>query len=173
MDFDEVVKRRHMTRAFRKTPIPETALREILETAWRAPSAGHLQPWEFIIVNSDERKLKLARAALNQMWIREAPLVIVTCANTRRVAGRYGRRGIELYSVVDTAFASLLILLKCTSMRLGASFVGAFDDSEVARILRLPDYVRPVGIISIGYPAEKANRYPRIPLKEIVHYESW
>jgi nitroreductase len=77
--------------------------------------------------------------------------------------------------LVDTAFASLLILLGVVEQGLGACFVGAYDPVEVARIFGLPDHVRPVGLITIGYPAERPRRptNPKIPLSKLVHFDKW
>ncbi len=173
MDFEKVLRKRRMVRSFKSAPIPEENIRKILRNAIRAPSAGHLQPWDFVMVKDPDTRRRLARAALNQNFIEEAPVVIVVCANTRRSATRYGDRGVRFYSLIDTAFASLIILLTAVNEGIGASFVGAFHDEEVSKIIGLPDYVRPVGIINLGYPREKPTKLARIPLKEIVHNEKW
>jgi len=56
---------------------------------------------------------------------------------------------------------------------LGCCFVGAFHDEQVSQVLGLPDAVRPIGIIPIGYPAEPAQKYRRLPLERIVHQGRW
>jgi len=173
MEFEEVVRRRRMVRAFRPEPVPEEKILKLLRNAIRAPSAGHLQPWEFILVRDEGVKRRLGAAALHQDFIAQAPVVVVTCANTRRSGQVYGQRGIAFYSLIDTAFASLLLLLTATAEGLGCCFVGAFRDEEVAHILGLPPWVRPVGIIPIGYPAERPERLPRLPLELVLHRERW
>ena|SRR3990170_1555384 len=173
MDFEKVLRKRWMVRSFKPTPVPDEKVWKILRNAIRAPSAGHLQPWDFVIVKDRNTKTRLARAALNQTFIEEAPVVIVACANTHRSATRYGERGIRFYSLIDTAFASLIILLTAVNEGLGASFVGAFHDEEVSKILGLPDHIRPVGIINVGHPKEKPTRLNRIPLENLVHPEKW
>src|ERR671914_288738 len=90
---------------------------------------------EFIIKKDPSTKRKLRLASINQEQIEEAPVLIVVCSNTSRSVGRYGERGREFYSVIDGAFASMLILLTATNEGLGASFVGAFDDERVSEIL--------------------------------------
>jgi nitroreductase len=105
--------------------------------------------------------------------VEEAPVLIVACSNTSRSVGRYGERGREFYSIIDGAFASLLILLTATNEGLGASFVGAFNDKKVSEILGLPEHVRPIGIIALGYPGEKPARLERIQRDRLVHYERW
>ncbi len=173
MDFDKLVKKRHMVRAFEDTPVEDEKIDKILKNAHQAPSAGFLQPQEFILVKNPTTKRQLAAAALDQDFIAEAPVVIVTCADTKRSASRYGSRGIERYSIIDAAYSSLLILLTAINEGLGACFVGAFYDDEVSKVLQLPEGVIPVGIIPIGYSAQGPEKYPRIPLKKILHKDGW
>jgi len=101
--------------------------------------------------------------------------LIVVCSNTSRSEKRYGRRGREFYSVIDGAFASMLILLTAVNERIGAGFVGAFEDVKVSEILKLPKYVKPIGIITLGYPkeTEPVEKYERIPIDDLNHYEKW
>src|SRR3990172_1664878 len=153
MDFEELIRRRSMIRAFRPDPVPDEMVDKLLRNAVRAPSAGHLQPWEFIVVRDAQTKRRLAEAALRQMFIAEAPVVIITCRNLERNAWRYGDRGRHFYSLSDASFASLMILLTARNAGLGACFVGAYRDEDVWRILELPEHVRSVGIIGIGWPA--------------------
>ena len=95
------------------------------------------------------------------------------CSNTSRSVDRYRKRGIEFYSIIDGAFASIVVLLRAVNEGIGASFVGVFEDKEVRKILRLPVQVKPIGIIALGYPAEKPERFERIELNNIVHYERY
>jgi nitroreductase len=162
-----------MVRAYQPRPVGEGKVERILRLAHQAPSAGFKQPQEFIVVRDAPVKEALAHAALDQMFIAQAPVVIVVCADTRRPASRYGARGVHFYSLIDGAFAAMLILLTVVDEGLGCCFVGAFDDDEVSRVLGLPKTVRPIGIIPIGYPAEGAEKYPRLPLERIVHQDRW
>ena len=76
-------------------------------------------------------------------------------------------------SVIDGAFASMIILLSAVNEGIGGSFVGAFEDDKVTKILGLPVHVKPIGIIALGYPAEKPERFERIELSNLVHYERY
>jgi nitroreductase len=173
MEFDEVVKKRKMIRRYQARPIPDSIVDKLLENAHKAPSAGHTQIQEFIIVTDSETKKKLRKVSVNQEQVEEAPLLIVVCANTSRSIGRYGRRGREFYSVVDGAFASMLILLTAVNEGAGAGFVGAFEDDKVSEILGLPEYVRPVGIITLGFSDEAPKKMERIARERLVHRERW
>ncbi len=162
-----------MVRKFKSKPVDDSLIDKLLRKAWTAPSAGHLQPQEFIIVKDQEVKQRLADAALRQQFVADAPVVIVVCADTRRNAWRYEDRGRNFYSITDGAFASLLILLTAVNEALGACFVGAFDDLKVSKVLGLPEEVRPIGIIPIGHPDERPEAFTRRPLENRVHKEKW
>jgi nitroreductase len=56
---------------------------------------------------------------------------------------------------------------------LGACFVGSFYDQEVQDVLGLPQDVRPIGIIPIGYCADEPRRFPRRSRAQIVHLDRY
>jgi nitroreductase len=174
MDFDEAVRKRKMIREYDgDRQIPNEIISKLIKNAHTAPSAGHTQVQEFIIVKDDLTKKRLRKAAVNQDYVEKAPVLIVVCSNTSRSVGRYGNRGKEFYSITDGAFASMLILLTAVNEGVGACFVGAFDDSKVSEILGLPKDVKPIGIVCIGYPAERPEKLERIDIDALVHYEKY
>ena len=97
----------------------------------------------------------------------------MVCSDTSRSISRYDNRCNEFYSIIDGAFASMLILLTAVNEGIGACFVGAFQDKMVSTILELPKHVKPIGIICIGYPAEEPERTERIPLRKLVYYDKY
>ncbi|HLV64548.1 MAG TPA: nitroreductase family protein, partial [Polyangiaceae bacterium] len=143
------------------------------DLALRFPSAGHTQPQEFVVVRDPETRKRLARAAVHQLYAAEAPVMIVVVSDTRRSKARYHERGERFYSIVDGAFAAMLVLLAAVNEGLGAAFVGAFDDDAVRAVLELPRVVRPIGLIPIGYCAEGRPNLRRFRKEQIVHYERW
>ena len=66
----------------------------------------------------------------------------------------------------------MIILLSAVNERIGAAFVGAFED-VVSQILKLPKHVKPVGIICLGYPTETPEKLSRIDISKPVHFEQW
>ena len=169
MDVFEAIVSRRSIRAFKLDNIPEKILNKILEAAWWAPSAGNLQAREFILVTDPELKRKLCNAALGQSFIEEAPIDIVVCANERRSAQRYGQRGKELYCIQDATASVQNILLAAHALGLGTCWVGAFSEENVSETLNLPNGVKPIAIIPLGYPAEHPSVTPRMRLKDLVH----
>ena len=173
MEFGEVVRRRRMCRRFTKEEVPEDVVQRILDLGLRFPSAGHTQPQEFIVVRDDGVKRELGRAAFGQTFLAAAPVVIAVVSDTRRSARRYGDRGVRFYSIVDGAFASMLILLAAVDAGLGAAFVAAFDDDAVSQVLGLPSHVRPIGLISMGHCAERGEPLARRGPDDIVHLDRY
>jgi nitroreductase len=173
MEFADVVRRRRMCRRFTDEDVPEDVLKRIMDLGLRFPSAGHTQPQEFIVVRDPDVKQELGRAAFGQTFLADAPVVVAVVSDTKRSARRYADRGVRFYSIVDGAFASMLILLAAVDVGLGAVFVGAFDDDEVSQVLGLPTHVRPIGLIAIGHCAERGERVARRGPDEIVHRDRY
>ena len=173
MDVFEAIKTRRSIRTFTEEEVSEEEIEKILDAARWAPSAGNIQPWIFIVVRDPKRKRRLSEAALNQLFIEEAPVVIVVCADQERSGRVYGRRGIDLYCIQDTAAAIQNLLLAAHALGLGACWVGAFNEDAVGHALNIPAGVRPVAIIPIGRPAIKPGAVFKRSLNEIVRYESF
>ena len=173
MDVFEAIKTRRSIRAFTEEEVSDEEIEKILDAARWAPSAGNIQPWIFVIVRDPKRKRRLSEAALNQLFIEEAPVVIVVCADQERSGRVYGRRGSDLYCIQDTAAAIQNLLLAAHALGLGACWVGAFNEDAVRHVLNIPDGVRPVAIIPMGRPAVKPRAVFKRSLNEIVRYESF
>ncbi len=171
MKLSEVIKGRRSIRAFKKQNVPEEIIAKLINAARWAPSAGNIQPWEFVIVRKPAVKKKLAQAALNEEFVEEAPVVIVVCADEERSSMGYGVRGKTLYCIQDTAAATQNILLTAYSLGLGACWIGAFNENEAKEALQAPEGIRPVAIIPVGYANEAPSQRIRRPLSQIMHYE--
>jgi len=173
MDVLEAIKGRRSVRAFKSRDVSPEIVEKLVDAARWAPSAGNIQPWEFVIVRKPEIKRGLAEAALGETFVEEAPVVIVVCANENRSLQGYGIRGKTLYCIQDTAAAIQNIHLAAYSLGLGTCWIGAFREEEAREILKIPHGIRPVAIIPLGYPAEAPSPTSRRPINQIVHYEKF
>lgn len=135
MDVLEAIKGRRSMRAFKNRNVSKEIVEKLVDAARYAPSAGNIQPWEFIIVRKAEIKRKLAKAALSQSFIKEATVVIIVCADETRSSHGYEARGKTLYCIQDTAAAIQNILLTAHSLGLGTCWVGAFKEEETREAL--------------------------------------
>lgn len=173
MNVFEAIKERRSIRSFKEQDVKEEDIEMLIEAARWAPSAGNVQPWEFIIVRRHELKKELAEAAFGQAFVEESPIVIVVCADENRSFQGYSVRGKTLYCIQDTAAAIQNIHLTAHSLGLGTCWIGAFSEGETAKILKVPNGVRPVAIVPIGYPAESPAPRNRRPINQIIHYEAF
>lgn len=173
MDISEAIIQRRSIRSFTKQDVPEEIVERLVNAARWAPSAGNIQPWDFVIVRKAETKVRLANAALDQQSIEQAPVVIIACANEVLSARRYEDRGKALFCLQDTAAAIQNILLFAYSIGLGTCWIGAFDEEQVREIIKVPAGSRPVAIIPVGYPAETPQPRKRKSTSEILHYETF
>ncbi len=171
MEFFDVLAKRHSIRAFKKREVEEDTLRKILEAANSAPSAGDLQAYEIVVVKGKEKRRALARTALNQEFIAEAPVVLVFLINPKRTRRRYGLRGMHLYCIQDAAIAASYAQLAATALGLGSVWVGAFDAAEVSKLVRAGEGLTPVALMPLGYPDEEPEPTPRRRLDDLVHEE--
>lgn len=92
---------------------------------------------------------QLMAAALDQEWVGAAPANFVITAVFERTTAKYGERGVR-YVWQETGHAAQNIYLQTVALGLGNVVVGAFDDTEVQRILQLPELERPMCVIPIG-----------------------
>ena len=115
----------------------------IYEYLWREHALKPVKPGDF--------RSSLARAALLQMFIARAPVIILITADYRRTERKYGQRGIKRYVPLDAGHASQSLHLQAAALHLATATVGAFSDSAVKRILGL-DHEEPLLIIPVGKP---------------------
>jgi nitroreductase len=150
----EIFKKRHSVRSFQNKAIEEEKLKEILEAANSAPSAGNLKAREIVVVKDLETKNGLVKTTSGQDFIAEASVVLVFFALPEKSGKEYGERGRNLYSIQDATISASFAWLQAVDLGLSCCWVGAFDEKEVKEILKVsPDWY-PVAILPIGYSAE-------------------
>ena len=156
-----IIYNRRSVRRYERRPVPDDVLRSVLEAGRQAPSARNLQPYCFIVVRDPELKKKLIFSEWNK-FIEEAPIVIVGCGDSR-----------AKWAVVDVAIALQNMVIAAEALGLGTCWIGHFIEDEVKRILRIPDYMRVVAMITLGYPAERPGPRPKKSLEELVRHDTY
>lgn len=200
VEFSHAVRRRRMVRDFTDEPVPPEVVDELLDLATRAPSAGHSQGWSFVVLEGPEQTARFwdttlpveKRASFPWPGLLRAPVLIIPLAEPQVYVDRYAEadkartglgEGEERWPVpywyVDTAFASMVVLLGAVDADLGALFFGIFShEAELLVELGVPEGHRPVGAIALGHPApdqrpSRSTRRGRTPLDEVVHRNGW
>jgi len=161
MDVFEAFKDRRSIRKYLDLPVEWDKVGSILEAGRLAPSSGNLQAWKFIVVRDLKKRKLLAEAASQQYWMEQAPVFIVIVGVYDKPQRFFGDRGKDLYVIQDCAMAAMQMMLAAHALDLGSCFVSAINEEAVGRIILIRGGARPMGIIAIGYPAEK----PKMPLR--------
>jgi len=167
----EAIKARRSIRKYKTSDIEEDKLKILLDAARLSPSAGNRQPWRFIVVKDFEVKRRLADACRWKMHrmnhVEKAPVVIVGCGIPEESI-RIG--SLEHGYLVDVTIALQSMVLTATSLGLGTCWIGAFDEEKIKEILSIPENVKVVALLTVGYPDETPEPKPRKSLDEIIYY---
>lgn len=169
MDVHQAIKIRRSVREYKPEPVPEEKLKKVLEVARLAPSAHNDQPWKFVVVKDSEKRKELAQAANNQSFIGEAPVVIVAVALE---PDHIMSCDVPAYAV-NLAIAVDHMTLAAAEEGLGTCWIGAFNQEEVKKVLKIPEKYKVVTLFPLGFPADKPGPKRRKNLEEIVSYESF
>jgi nitroreductase len=173
----EAIKMRRSVRSYSSKQIPEDILNKVLSAMRYAPSACNIQPWKFVIVTRQDTKEKLISACHGQRFIAEPPVVVVACGFPSKAYRRMGGSGNS--AEIDVTIALDHLTLAAVEEGLGTCWIGAFSEPEVKRILGIPDSVKVVAIIPLGYPKDGASAFhpvdesDRKPLSEIICCDKW
>ena len=188
MEVMEAIRNRRSIRRYRPDPVSDEALATLLEAARLAPSWANTQCWRLVVVRDPTIKAQIAEATSSTTGgrenrstqaVREAPLVIVACAQ-KGLSGIYRggeRKGQaatdkgDYWYMFDVALAMHNLTLAAPALGLGTVHVGMFDSAQVARLLKLPDDVAAIEIMPVGYPAESPQPRPRQPVEAFVFFD--
>jgi nitroreductase len=169
MDFSDLIQKRYSVRAYKRDPVEDDKLREVLEAARLAPTAANRQAIQFIVVRTEGREAELGRI-YKADWFVQAPLVICACGIP---AENWVRSDGKNYNDVDVAIAMDHLILAAADLGLGTCWIGAFDPQAAREVLDLPDGVVPIAFTPLGYPADEPGPKERKSLSELVRYERW
>jgi 5,6-dimethylbenzimidazole synthase len=166
-------------RDYEQQSIDEILLTELLTAFSLGPSLANIQPWEVVILQSEEEKQRAINASLDpfmtndshgaQGWIKDAPLVMIACLEKRRSLARLGEKG-EIFSIQDLFAAIQNFRLMATIHGLGTSVVREFDNDRMRESLELPWYVEPLAIVTAGYSNTELELPPRLQVQDFVHW---
>ncbi|MFE1800633.1 nicotinate-nucleotide--dimethylbenzimidazole phosphoribosyltransferase [Streptomyces sp. NPDC059517] len=196
-------ERRDIRNGFRSDPIPHDVLLRVLEAAHTAPSVGHSQPWDFVVIRSAETRRSMHELAARQREayakslpkgrakqfkelkieaILDTPVNIVVTADPTR-GGRHtlGRHTQPQMAPYSSALAVENLWLAARAEGLGVGWVSFFDEREMVRGLGLPEHLEVVAYLCVGYVDEfpdepelmQSGWSKRRPLSWVVHEETY
>ena len=175
------IENRRSVRKYTSKKVEREALMQVLESARLAPSGSNTQPWNFIIVESQEMKEKIAAADHDQKWMLAAPVFIVCvadiCCRLEPKPDMYiDEESLEpevKMIIRDTAITIEHILLEAEHLGLATCWTGWFDQKDMRPVLNIPNDKYVCGVITVGYADENPAQRPRRKMEDMVRYEKW
>lgn len=165
MTLVDVILSRRSVRRYEPRPIPEETMKIILETARLAPSAINRQPWHFIVITEPKLKEQLSQGRYNK-FLKDAAAVIAGC-------GEYSNSPLDRWVPIDVTIAMENMVIAAWSLGVGSCWIGDFDEKQVKELLGIPENVKVLALLSMGYPAERPPQREKKPLEKIVHYDKF
>lgn len=150
MDIMEAIRNRRSVRDYSDKPIPKDVMEELKEALRVAPSACNYQPWKFILVTDAELRRKVAEASNKQMWMADAPVIVVAVGFPGTAYTHMGGAGNSVD--VDLGIALDHLTLAATAQGIGTCWIGAFREEAVRELLGIPASCKIVALTPLGYP---------------------
>ena len=202
MDFFDVVTTQRATRRLKPDPIPDAALRRIMDAAVCAPSGGNRQGWSFLVVRDAAKRARLGelyREAWDDLmrvpFYRDAAAAPPDSAagkllaSARHLAEHLGEAPVLVLACIAidagtkptlTTGASIYpavqnIMLAARALGIGSCIttIHKFRDAQVKELLGIPTEVETAALIPLGAPLRKFGRPPRRPLGEVAFADRW
>ncbi|GAB7021999.1 nitroreductase family protein [Salidesulfovibrio brasiliensis] len=169
MEVMEAIRSRRSIRKYTDEPVSEADVKDILEAAMMAPSAGNAQPWQFVVVDDPEKLAACKDVNPYAAMAPKAPLGVLVC-------GDMSLEKFPGYWPQDCAAAVQNMLLAVHGKGLGAVWTGIHPIVEreegFARLFGLPENVKPLALVVIGHPAQNPTAESRYKA-ERVHRNEW
>ena len=177
----DIIEKRRSIRKYKETPVEDDKLMQIINCGRLAPSDSNTQPWNFIIVRSEEMRKKVALVSHNQEWMAAAPVFIVSVADIRvaikdnvPISIDEDTPGIELKQIIiDTAIAVENMVIAAEALGLATCWITWYTQEEIRQILGIPSDKYVVSIILLGYADQEPKARPRRPIEDLIRYENW
>lgn len=169
MNTIQAILTRRSIRNYTAHKVSEQDVNDLLKAGMAAPSANNCQPWHFVVLNDHKIIDKIPQFHPYSKMLKDAPVAILVCID-KNLENANG------YGIQDCSAATQNILLAAHAKGLGAVWLGIYPREVrirgIKKLLRIPDNVIPLSLISIGYPDEEkpaVNRFNELR----VHYNRW
>lgn len=180
----ELLKSHTSIRQYKSTPIHDDELKEMIHAAQHASSSNFIQAYSIIRIRDTERKKLLTQFASNKQQILSAPVVLIFCADLKRVEYacqkhdvQYDEHNLEnfIVSVVDTALLAQNFATAAEAKGYGLCYIGGVRNNpeQISELVGLPDQVFPLFGMTVGVPDEQQWVKPRLPVEAILHDEHY
>lgn len=180
----ELLNKHVSIRKFKDKPVDSNLLESILYSGTRASTTGNMQVYSIVATTDSSKKKELAPAHFNQPVAISAPVLLTFVADFNRFSkwctinkAKPGYSNfISFYTAsIDALIAAQNVCIAAENNGLGICYLGTttYNAREIIKTLELPKLTFPVTTVALGYPDENPELTDRLPLKGIVHSETY
>ncbi|MEO0752755.1 MAG: nitroreductase family protein [Pseudomonadota bacterium] len=171
-------------RVFTDQPVAPELLKTLCAVALSSPTKSDLQQRDIVVLQSPEKRAKLARLTKDQAWIADAPMILIFCGNNRRQRLLHDWHTIPfandhldalINATADAAIALGAFVTAAEAVGLGTCPISAVRNKAqaVSDMLNLPDHVFPFAGLALGHPAHPPELSMRLPLGVTCHVDAY
>lgn len=164
MDVLQAIHERRSIRKYTDEPVSDETVRELLDAAMMAPSAGNAQPWQFVVLRDRKALESVQSFSPYAGMAAKAPLAILVC-------GDLSKEKYPGYWVQDCSAAVQNLLLAVHAKGLGAVWTGVHTRKEredgFRKLCALPENIMPLAFVIIGVPAQEAHAQDRYQAERV------
>ena len=171
MEFDSVVEKRKSTHAFKSKKVNWRDILDAVDATGQGPFADGKNNLKFLILEEPDKINKIAEFA-DQLWINEAPALILVCSDDTNLENLHGERG-RVYSRQQAGAAIQTFLLKLTDIGLSSCWVGSYSDELIKQSLDIPSHIQIEALIPVGYESGKSVKKKKKSLENSIFWENW
>ena len=172
MEYERLITERYSVRNFKGEHLPSECISKILDAAHKAHTGCNFQPQRILVLNTDESIEKLKKGTKCHFG---APTAMIVCYNEDESWKRpYDG---ALSAPVDAALVATHMMLAAHNIGIGSCWVMHFNPSIIKEEFNIPDNIKPVAILVMGYPDDEAaphefhNKFRSI--EEVVVYNQF
>ncbi len=172
MEYEKLISERYSVRKFKTGHLPQECIDSILSIAHKAPTGCNFQPQRILVLNSDESLEKLKNCTRCHF---SAPTAMLVCYNEDESWKRpYDN---ALSAPVDASIVATHMMLAAHNLGIGCCWVMHFDPEAMKAAYNIPDNIKPVALLVMGYPAEDSEpldlHYKVRPAQDVVFYDNF
>lgn len=172
MEYEKLIVDRYSVRQFKPEHLPKEVIDKILDSGHKAPTGCNYQPQRILVLNSDDAMEKLAACTKCHF---NAPTAMLICYNEEESWVRpYDK---ALSAPVDAAIVTTHMMFEAHNIGVGSCWVMHFDPFKMREMFNIPENIKPVALLVMGYPADDAkpiqmhSKYR--PMDEVVFYDTF
>ena len=169
MDLFSALFNRRSIRKYTGQAIPSGTVEKLLKSAMYAPSAMNNQAWQFIVVNQRKKLDKVLKVISHAEMLKSAQAAVLICGDLNL------EKNVD-YIQQNCSAATQNVMLSAHGLGLGSCWIGVYPVKEIIsglqELFKLPEYVIPISLVSLGYPAENPIAEDRFKTEK-VHFNKW